>query len=102
VDDIEAYWQTDKFRKSVDQHNDVLKQVSQDKNVTLFDFAQLFSKDIKYCWRFKRNAREYLDLYHVNEEGAELRAKMFAEYLVNSGLITEQHTQIQPSMVNQQ
>jgi hypothetical protein len=89
LDSFKGSWDTEEFRKTIDQHNNVLIQISKYSSVPLFDFARFFPKDIKYYQRFKRFGREHLDLYHVNEEGSKLKAKMFAEYLVNNGLITK-------------
>jgi len=79
--------ETEEFRKCIEQHNSVLRQIAKDKNVHLFDFALIFPKNIKYFQRYERFGHEHVDLYHVNEEGAKLKAKLFAEYLVNNELI---------------
>jgi hypothetical protein len=57
--------------------NETLKSIARETGVHLFDFAALFPPD-KRC---------YTDGIHVNVEGAKLKAKLFAEYIVENKLI---------------
>ncbi len=60
-----------------DEMNQVLKSLSQKMQVNIFDFADVFPKDKIY----------FTDGIHVNAEGVKLKAKMFADYLINKELL---------------
>ena len=64
---IDAYFET----------NSMLKRVAAEQNVSFFDFAFAFPKDRSL----------YIDGRHVTEVGAQLKAKLFAEYLHQSDLL---------------
>lgn len=57
--------------------NGILKNIAEQQGAYLFDLASGFPVDKKY----------YHDGRHVNEEGARLMAKLFANYLVENNLI---------------
>ena len=57
--------------------NQVLKDISAETGANLFDFTSVFPTDKSY----------YTDGRHVNVEGAKLKAKLFADYLIESGLV---------------
>jgi hypothetical protein len=59
--------------------NQVLKEISSEMNVNLFDFAGVFPTDKRY----------YIEGVHVNAEGVRLKAKLFADYLIESGLVNK-------------
>jgi lysophospholipase L1-like esterase len=67
----------EEFISAYDEMNQVLKSLSEKTHVNLFDFAQSFPKDKIY----------FTDGIHVNVDGAKLKAKMFADYLINKGLL---------------
>ena len=60
-----------------DEMNQVLKSLSQQMRVNLFDFAKFFPKEKKY----------FTDGMHVNADGVKLKAKMFTDYLINKELL---------------
>jgi lysophospholipase L1-like esterase len=60
-----------------EEMNELLKSIATESVANLFDFGSKFPTDKKY----------YHDGRHVNEEGARLMAKMFADYLVESHLL---------------
>ena len=57
--------------------NEVIKSVSKEMGTNLFDYANIFPIDKKY----------YEDGIHVNKEGAKLKARLFAEYIIENKLI---------------
>ncbi len=67
----------EEFASSYDQMNQVLKSLSEKTHVNLFDFAKSFLKDKIY----------FTDGIHVNIDGAKLKAKMFADYLIDKELL---------------
>ena len=60
-----------------EEMNQVLKSLSQKMHVNIFDFADVFPKEKIY----------FTDGIHVNAEGVKLKAKMFADYLINKELL---------------
>lgn len=60
-----------------DEMNQVLKSLSQKMHVNIFDFADVFPKDKIY----------FTDGIHVNADGVKLKAKMFADYLIDEELL---------------
>ena len=65
------------YISAYDEMNQVLKSLTGKMHVNLFDFANSFPKDKAY----------FTDGVHVNVDGAKLKAKMFADYLVNEELL---------------
>ena len=59
------------FRKGIEEHNEVVKEVASQNDVPVFDFAALMPGDKK----------DRADGIHVNEEGALVKAGLFVEYL---------------------
>ena len=57
--------------------NDTIKSVAGEMGANLFDFASVFTTDKRY----------YTDGIHVNEDGARLKADLFAKYIIDSNLI---------------
>jgi lysophospholipase L1-like esterase len=70
----EAYYQQG-FR----ENNDVVKAVATSHGIPLFDFASVMPQDAKY----------WADGRHVNEAGASVKARLFAEYIHDHGLIDQ-------------
>jgi len=68
----EAYYQQG-FR----ENNDVVKDVATSHGIPLFDFASLMPQDAQY----------WADGRHVNEAGALVKARLFAEFIDTQGLI---------------
>ena len=67
------------YHRAIAEHNDVLRAVAARSGAAFFDFAAVFPGDRRY----------FTDGRHNNEEGAALKAKLFADFLVDSGLLTE-------------
>jgi len=55
----------------------VLKEIAQKMDVHFFDFASKFPSEKQY----------YEDEWHVNEEGAQLKAELFADFIKRNNLI---------------
>jgi lysophospholipase L1-like esterase len=66
------------YRRAIAAHNDVLRAVAERSGAAFFDFAAVFPTDRRY----------FTDGRHNNEEGAALKAKHFADFLVASGLLS--------------
>jgi lysophospholipase L1-like esterase len=66
------------YRRAITAHNDVLRAVAERTGAAFFDFAAVFPTDRRY----------FTDGRHNNEEGAALKAKLFADFLVASGLLS--------------
>ena len=54
-----------------------LRRCSGRARICMFDFAGVFPTEKNY----------YMDGWHVNIEGAKLKARLFADYLIESGLV---------------
>ncbi len=57
--------------------NDVVRKVAQSMGTYYFDFASLMPDDKKF----------WVDGMHVNEDGALMKAQLFAKYIHEAGLI---------------
>lgn len=67
------------YQSAIDELNDVTRDITTKTDAELFDFAAAFPDD-------KAN---YVDGRHVNEQGAELKAKLFADFLIARKLIPQ-------------
>ena len=67
---------SDEYKFALNQHNDILKRVSQDTTVLFLDLAKLIEFDKKY----------FFDGRHLNESGASRMAKLIAKKLQTSFL----------------
>lgn len=72
-----GYAATDYYQRGYREANDVVRQVAESRSVSLFDFAAQMPADPRY----------WADGRHVNEAGAELKAKLFARFLEEQHLI---------------
>ncbi len=68
---------SEEFIAAHSEMNEVLKDIARETGANLFDFAKVFPTDKRY----------YTDGVHVNSEGSALKAKLFADYLIESGLV---------------
>jgi hypothetical protein len=59
------------------ENNDVVKDVAASHDIALFDFASIMPKDAEY----------WADGRHVNEAGALVKARLFAEFIDAQGWI---------------
>ena len=65
------YAASEAYQKGFKEHNEVIKGLGKEMNVPVFDFASVMDQDKKY----------WVDGRHVNEEGATLKADLFAEFI---------------------
>jgi lysophospholipase L1-like esterase len=65
------------YQQGFQENNDVVKEVAANRQLPLFDFAEVMPQDAEY----------WADGRHVNEAGALVKARLFAEYLHDQGLI---------------
>jgi lysophospholipase L1-like esterase len=65
------------YQDGFQENNAVVKDVAEDRQVPLFDFAAVMPQDALY----------WADGRHVNEAGALEKARLFAEYLHTHGMI---------------
>ena len=68
---------TPHYQRGFGENNAVVREVAANQGVKLFEFDTLMSKDKSY----------WADGFHVNEEGAALKAELFAKFIHDSGLI---------------
>jgi lysophospholipase L1-like esterase len=68
---------SEEYISAYNEMNKVLEDISDKKNVHFFDFANVFPVDKHY----------YIDGRHVTEEGARLKAELFANYLIENKLL---------------
>jgi len=71
------YASTEAYQSGFRENNEVVKEVADQHGVRLFDFASAMPKDTIY-WKDGR---------HVNEEGALLKAQLFADYILGSSVL---------------
>lgn len=67
------------YRSALADHNELLQRVAEKTATPFFDFAAVFPDDRRY----------FSDGRHNNEEGARLKAELFADYLLRSELLTK-------------
>ena len=67
------------YQQGFQENNDVVKEVAASHDIPLFDFASTMPQDVVY----------WADGRHVNEAGAIVKARLFAEYLHDQGLIDQ-------------
>jgi lysophospholipase L1-like esterase len=76
---LKDYAAEDYYQHGFKENNDVVREVAADQRVPFFDFAALMPQDAQY----------WADGRHVNEEGALVKARLFAEYIHDQGLIDQ-------------
>jgi len=67
------------YQQGFQENNDVVKEVAVSDDIPLFDFAAVMPQDAMY----------WADGRHVNEAGALVKARLFAEFIHDHGLIDE-------------
>jgi lysophospholipase L1-like esterase len=65
------------YQQGFRENNDVVKEVATVAQIPLFDFAAVMPQDAEY----------WADGRHVNEAGALVKARLFAEFIDSQGLI---------------
>jgi lysophospholipase L1-like esterase len=76
---------SEEFISAFDEMTDVVQSVAREMDAHLFDFANVFPVDKRY----------YADGLHVSEEGAILKARLFAEYIIENKLIPSSQGMLQ-------
>jgi len=71
------YAATEHYQIGFNENNAVVREVAENHGAYLFDFVRAMSQEKKY----------WADGRHVNEEGALLKARLFAEFIHSSDLI---------------
>ena len=67
------------YQQGFKENNEVVKEVATTGKIPLFDFAAVMPQDAQY----------WADGRHVNESGAIVKARLFAEFLNDQGLIEQ-------------
>lgn len=68
------------YQQGFKENNEVVKNVATLVQIPLFDFAEVMPQDAEY----------WADGRHVNEAGALVKARLFAEFIHTQGLIEQQ------------
>ena len=74
---LDDYASTPHYQRGFEENNAVILEVAAENEVKLFDFAERMPKTKEY----------WSDGRHVNEKGALVKAKLFAEFVHESGLL---------------
>ena len=74
---FDDYPSTPFYQQGIKEHNKVSKDVANQYNLPLFDFAAVMPKDKQY----------WCNGPHVNEQGALIKARLFAEFIDANELI---------------
>ena len=65
--------------RGYEEMNAVIRSIAQEHGAHLFDFASAFPDDPKY----------YADGIHVRIPGAQLKARLFADFIIDQGLVPD-------------
>jgi lysophospholipase L1-like esterase len=76
---LNDYASRDYYQQGFRENNDVVKDVATEQQIPLFDFAAVMPQEAIY----------WADGRHVNEAGALVKARLFAEYIHDQGLIDQ-------------
>ena len=76
---LQDYAAEDYYQQAFSENNDVVEDVALSHAIPLFDFASVMPQDAIY----------WADGRHVNEAGAVEKARLFAEYIHDMGLIDQ-------------
>ena len=75
---------------AIAEHNRIIEEVAIEDGTPFFDFASVFPKDPKY----------YQDDIHVNEKGSALKAKQFANYILEEGILEKKEDSLGTKQMN--
>ncbi|TFH22361.1 MAG: SGNH/GDSL hydrolase family protein [Myxococcales bacterium] len=75
--DDEPRVSTREYARALREHNEVIRSVSESGRVAYYDFAAEFPTDEGL----------FTDGRHVNEKGARVKGRLFADFLVDNGLV---------------
>lgn len=78
--ELQPYTELSKYPAAFDAMNQVIRDIGVSLHAPVFDFAA----------SFPGNPELYAEGVHVNERGAELKAALFAEFLIEQNLISSQ------------
>ena len=67
------------YQQGFEENNDVVKEVANRHHIHLFDFAGVMPQDVEY----------WADGRHINEAGALVKARLFAEFIDTQKLIEQ-------------
>ena len=76
---LNDYASEDYYQQGFRENNDVVKEVAESHGIPMFDFASVMAQDAVY----------WADGRHVNEAGALAKARLFAEFIHDHGLIDQ-------------
>ncbi len=79
---LNDYASREYYQQGFLENNEVVREVANSHHIPLFDYAKLMPQDAGF----------WADGRHVNEAGALLKAKLFAEFMHTRGLIAQQFT----------
>lgn len=74
---LNDYASKDYYQAAFKENNDVVKAVASELKIPMFDFAAVMPQEAIY----------WADGRHVNESGAVIKARLFAQYIHDHGLI---------------
>jgi lysophospholipase L1-like esterase len=74
---LNDYASKDYYQQGFQENNQVVKEVANSHDIPLFDFVEVMPQDAEY----------WADGRHVNEAGALVKARLFAEFIDAQGLI---------------
>jgi lysophospholipase L1-like esterase len=77
-----SYERAEDFLEGLEENVDIIRSISWEMNVPLFDLAAVFPAREKYYAPH--------DPFHVNEEGARVKARLLADFLIKEGLVPRQ------------
>ncbi len=70
--ELPGYTDLEYYQRGIREMNDVTRALAREKDVPILDFAKLMPQD----------ARFWADSRHVNEDGSEKKAQLFAEWIM--------------------
>lgn len=76
---LNDYASTDYYQAGFKENNDVVKAVASERDIPVFDFAAVMPQEAIY----------WADGRHVNEAGALIKARLYAQYIDDHGLIDQ-------------
>jgi len=69
---------SEEYALAYEENNSMLRKIAETTDVHFFDFAD----------KFPTSKRYYTDGRHVNEEGSQLKAQLFGDFLIENQLVT--------------
>jgi hypothetical protein len=72
------------IQRGVDEQNGIIRGIGREHNVPVLDFAAEMPK----------NRQLWADGVHVNERGANIKAKIFSKFIVRHGLVAAEEQDV--------